>query len=252
MEKILITLDLFLYILPDGIPRNSFIVLAGEGGSGKSAIVANIAKNIIENNEPVIYVCLDDDPLTIIEQLESFGLRIDGNTSSKLLLIDGFSYLIKGKKGRIHPLVVEDVDPRNPENIANAILRVLDSTRLSDRGLIIIDSLNEAMISLDPTRFMEFIKLLRANISKTLKIPIIATLHTSTEGFKEYLYTIEHLVDGIIETRGLEEGLSLQLPIQVRQIIVRKIKGVTHRHGWVLYAIDNAGVKPVILKVEKK
>ncbi|WP_048078678.1 RAD55 family ATPase [Desulfurococcus mucosus] len=251
-HRLVISLDLFLYILPEGIPRNSLVILAGKGGSGKSAIVANIAKNIVENGEPVVYVGLDDDPVTIVEQLDSFGLKVEEAASSRLLmLVDGFSYLIKGRRERAHPAVVEEVDPRNPDNVASAVLRVLESTGLKGRGLVIIDSLNEAMISLDPTRFIEFVKFLRANVSKALRVPVIATLHTSTEGFEEYLYTIEHLVDGLIETQNLEEGLSSQLPMQVRQVIIRKIKGVSHRHGWVLYTIDKTGVKPVILKVEK-
>jgi len=252
-NRLQISLDLFLYMLPEGIPRNAFIVIAGEGGSGKSAIVANIARNLVEKGEPIVYVGLDDDPLTIIEQLESFGLETDKAISSKLLfLIDGFSYLIKGKKSRLHPSVVEEVDPGNPDNIVNALLKTIDSAGMREKGVVIIDSLNEVMITLDPTRFVEFVKLLRANISKSLRVPIIATLHTSTEGFQEYLYTIEHLVDGLIETRSLEGELSSQLPIQVRQIMVRKMKGANHKHGWILYTIDRAGVKPVILRVEKQ
>lgn len=250
-SRILIKLDLFLYILPEGIPRNTLVILSGEGGSGKSAILANIARSIVESGEPVVYVGIDDDPLTIIRQLESFGLKIDENTSRLLVIVDGFSYLVKSRKGILHPLVAEEVDPRNPENIVNAILRVVESRGLKGRGLVIIDSLNDVMISLDPTRFMEFVKTLRANISKSLEVPIIASLHTSTESFREYLHAVEHLVDGVIETQSLAEGLPMQLPVQVRQIIVRRIKGVPHRYGWVLYTIDKTGVKPVILRIEK-
>jgi len=50
-NKLQISLDLFLYMLPEGIPRNAFIVIAGEGGSGKSVIVANIARDLVEKGE---------------------------------------------------------------------------------------------------------------------------------------------------------------------------------------------------------
>lgn len=242
--------DLFKYILPSGVPRSSFIVIAGDGGSGKSVIVAHIVKDFIEKKEPVIYVALDDDPLTILSQLSSFGVDSEKHCNEKtFILLDGFSYIAKTRR----PVycVEDEVNPENPDTVVSALSKVVEKYRVENTGLIIIDSLNESMVTLDPTRFVKYVKTLRASFSKARGILTIATLHTSTNSFKEYLLTIEHLVDGIVETSALSDELAQHIPMFVRQISVRKMKGVESKQGWVLYGIDKEGLKPVILKITR-
>lgn len=253
VSKFLFKQDLFVYMFPEGVPRNSFIVLAGEGGSGKSVILAHFVKDFLLEKEPVIYVALDDDPYTVISQLAGFKIDIDKAISNGLLMIiDGFSYLIRAKRGKLHEGVVDEINPRDPDLLLNSLIKIVDSKGMENKGVVIIDSLNETMITLDPTRFMEIVKLIRANISKLRKILTIATLHTSTESFKEYLLSIEHLIDGLIETSSIPSDLMTQMPLLVRQLVVRKIKGAGHKHGVVLYTIDQEGIKPVIIRMSEK
>ncbi|MEM4487177.1 MAG: ATPase domain-containing protein, partial [Desulfurococcaceae archaeon] len=238
--------DLFKYILPSGIPRNSLVVLTGEGGSGKSVILAHIVKDAILNNETVVYVALDDDPQTVVNQLSSFGLNaVELCSKKQLIILDSYSYLSRTK--RPHQCVEEEISPDNPDGIITSLNKVVEKYKINESGLIALDSLNEVMILLDPTRFVLFIKSLRANFAKARSILTIATLHTSTEGFKEYLLTIEHLVDGILETASLPGEIAQQVPIFIRQISVRKIKGSQGRQGWILYGIDSEGLKPVVI-----
>lgn len=248
MSTFVFTQDLFKYILPNGVPRNSFIVITGEGGSGKSVILSHMVKEFLARKEPVVYVALDDDPETIINQLLSFGVNAKEYCLNKfLLIVDGFSYLVKSKKP--HYCVEDEITPENPDSIVQSLFKLADKYGLFGKGLIVIDSLNEVMVLLDPTRFIIFVKSLRANFSKLRGILTVSTLHTSTTGFKEYLLTVEHLVDGILETAGISGELAQQIPIFVRQIAVRKMKGVNSKPGWVLYGIDSEGIKPVILKI---
>lgn len=248
LDHIYFSQDLFKYVLPSGVPRKSLIVLAGEGGSGKSVIIAHIVRDIISMGEPVLYVALDDDPQTVINQLSSFKTNTEKACGEKkLVIIDGFSYLVKPK--RLNYCVEEEITPDNPESIVSTLIKVADKYRLENRGILVIDSLNEVMVSLDPTRFILFIKSLRANFAKSRGIMTITTLHTSTQGFKEYLLSIEHLVDGIMETASIPGELAQQIPIFIRQIMVRKMKGVNSKPGWILYGIDNEGLKPVMLKI---
>lgn len=248
MSTFVFTQNLFKYMLPNGIRRNTLLILAGEGGSGKSVILAHLVKDALLKNEAVIYVALDDDPQTIVSQLQSFGINSGEFCDKKLfMIIDGYSYLLKTK--RPHPCVVDEVTPENPEGIISSLHRVVEKYKIDGYGVIVLDSLNEIMILLDPTRFLMFVKSLRANFAKARNILTVASLHTSTESFKEYLLTIEHLVDGILETAGLPSEIAHQIPIFVRQITVRKIKGSQSRAGWVLYGIDSEGLKPVVISI---
>jgi len=242
--------DLFKYLLPSGVPRSSFIILAGEGGSGKSVILAHIVKDFLSAGEPAIYVAIDDDPQTVINQLESFGVNaLEECKSKRLIFIDGFSYLMQVK--RPWPCVEEEITPEAPEKIVPALWRIVERYKIVDQGVLIIDSLNDIVMLLDPTRVISFIKSLRANFAKARGILSIATLHTSTESFRNYLLTIEHIVDGILETSSVPGELAQQLPIFVRAISVRKMKGVESRPGPTLYGIDHEGLKPVVLRITR-
>jgi KaiC/GvpD/RAD55 family RecA-like ATPase len=249
--------DLFRYLLPDGLIRGSFIVLAGEGGSGKSVILAHIVRDVLSLGEPVLYLAFDDDPLTVLRQLSVFQIPVEKYCSEQLLgVIDGFSYTIRQRKGKAHSCVVDEVTPDNPDDVVNTLIKAAEQFRIESRGLVIIDSLNEVMIMQDPARFVLFVKSLRANIAKARGAVTIATLHTSTSELRNYLLLVEHLVDGIVETGDIPEELSAQLSqvnvqVFVRQIRVLKMKGTSHRQGWFLYGIDREGVKPVVIKAIK-
>lgn len=242
--------DLFKCILPHGIPRNNLVILAGEGGSGKSVIITHIVKDALSSGEPVVYVTVDDDPQTVLMQLESFGVDTNKVCSDKqLILVDGFSYILKTTKP--HFCVEEEVQVEEPDKFLSILTRVVEKHGLSENGLLVIDSLNDLFIQMDPTRLILFIKSLRAIFAKSRSILTIATLHTSTESFKEYLASIEHLVDGILETSNIHPQLAQAIPIFVRQITVRKMKGVDSKQGYVLYGIDHEGLKPVVLQLTK-
>ena len=111
-DNIVFKQDLFRYVFPSGVPRDSFIVVSGEGGSGKSVILAHIVKDVLAYGEPVIYVTLDDDPDTVLSSLKSFRVDVDSVCSERLLqVIDGFSYLLVAKKPYMHKCVVETITP---------------------------------------------------------------------------------------------------------------------------------------------
>jgi KaiC/GvpD/RAD55 family RecA-like ATPase len=234
--------------------RGSFIVLTGEGGSGKSVILAHLVRDVLDIGEPVVYLTFDDDPLTVLRQLSAFRVLVEKYCSEQLLgLIDGFSYTIKQRRERVHACVIDEVTPDNPDDIINTLIKASDQLKLSGRGLVVIDSLNEVMIMQDPVRFVHFVKSLRANIAKSRGVVTVTTLHTSTSELRNYLLLVEHLVDGIMETGGISDELATQLSerdikIFVRQIRVLKMKGTTHRQGWFLYGIDSEGIKPVVIK----
>lgn len=247
--------DLFKYLFPAGIPRNSFIVIAGEGGSGKSVILSHIVKDVLSYGEPVIYVSMDDDPFTVIQQLKSFRVAVDEACAERrFVIIDGFSYLLAGppsaRKPK-NPCVAEEVHPERPDSIISSLLKTADSLGLSNHGAVLLDSLNEAMITLDQARFVSFVKSIRANIAKARGVLTVATLHTSTSSLKEYLLVVEHLVDGIIETSSIPPEVSQHIPIFVRGLVVKKMKGTPHKQGLVLFGIDEEGLKPVVLKISK-
>ncbi len=251
VERVSLGVDVLNYVLPQGVPRNSFILLAGEGGSGKSVLVLHIAKSFLERGEPVVYITLDDDPVTIVSQFTSFGIDVAKHVDEgRLLIVDGFSFRIRGRKEKLHEAVVEEVDPQQPDNVLYTLIKLLDDHGVKSRGIVILDSLNEFLSYQDPIKVVEFIKNIRANISKTRNVIVIAVLHTSTEELKKLALSIEHLVDGVMITETVvQHPVAGEIPLALRQLLVRKMKGVSHRVNWTLFTIDREGVRPVIVRI---
>jgi len=226
-------------LFPEGIPRNSFIVVAGEGGSGKSILLSVFAKSILQLGEPVLYLALDDDPKTVVQQLKSLGVDVLEYVKQKLFfIVDGYSFRIRGSEPRLSVSVISKVNPQNIEQVFESLLAIVTDLGIEDRGLIAIDSLNEFLFyySNDVQSLVEYIKNVRANFSKARNVLTIATLHTSTALAKELLSSIEHCVDGIILTERIQQEPSSSSNV-VWRVMVKRMKGVKHNLNWVSYSI---------------
>ncbi len=245
MEIIRLDMEIFRDVLPEGIPRNSFILLTGSGGSGKSVLAINMVKYFLERRTPVIYLSLDDDPKSIVARLKSFDIDvIDYVKNDLFMIVDGYSFRIRDKKEKMHISVVEEVDPQNMDQVLFILMKVIDEKQLRDRAFLVIDSINEFLSHYDPQRIIEFLKNVRANITKNRNILTLATLHTSTQMLREFQLSLEYIVDGLIITEiVIQPPLKEPIPISLRQLTVKKMKGVSHRIDSVLYTIDRKGIK---------
>ena len=139
--------------------------------------------------------------------------------------------------------VVKEVRPDDPDKVLYAINEVLESKGYEGRGCVIIDSLNELMFKLDVTQVLEFVKSVRAIISKGRGATVFLTLHTTTDALAELRAHLEYLVDGVIETR-IEQNLQ-EIGIPLKQLMVKKMRGVPTNPLWIPYVIVSDGIKLV-------
>ncbi|MEM1694955.1 MAG: RAD55 family ATPase [Ignisphaera sp.] len=225
IEKVTTGIKVLDTLLPNGIPRNSFIIIAGPGGTGKSFLVVNIAKQFLLRNEPAIYITFDEDPLTVASIVSSIGVDVYKYLGSRLfMIIDGYSFRIKDREGKMHIAVVEEVDPQNTEQVFYTVIQIVDRTNIKGKGLIIIDSLNEFLSYYEHHRVAEFIKNFRANIAKYRGILTLAILHTSTDKAKQLLTLVEHIADGIILVDKVFKDSTI-----VKSVMIQRMKGVEHK-----------------------
>lgn len=233
-EKVKFGIDVLDEVLPDGVPRTSFIVLAGSGGTGKTILTLLIAKQFLLRKEPVIYVALDDDPNSVVSILQSLGVEVYTYVTERLLIvIDGFSFRIKDRKEKTSIWVVGEVDPMNPEQVLYTITQLIDKLEIRNRGIVIVDSLNEFLSYHGNLKVSEFVKNLRANVSKYRGIITISVLHTSLSKAKRFLALIEHVVDGIIYTDQQPKDTEV-----LRYISVKRMRGVRHKVDKVAFIIN--------------
>jgi len=77
------------------IDPRSMIAIAGPSGGGKSLLMRNIASYHLAGDSYVMYLALDDDPLSIYRSLSELVGAENMKpvmAGGKLRIIDGFSY----------------------------------------------------------------------------------------------------------------------------------------------------------------
>ncbi len=232
--------------LPWGIPRRSLIVLAGPAGTGKTVLAAHLSKFFMESGEKVIYVTFDDDPKSLVEHFRSFRWDIDTLFGKGLFsIVDGFSFRLGDLSADIgDEYVVRRVTPSDKDGIIYGLYDIAAKRySMQGEGLIVVDSLNELMFSMDISQVLEFVKTIRAVFAKGLGIMVVTVLHTATELLEELAAHLEYLVDGFIETR-LNPTL-LEIGIPLKELMVRKMRGTMTNPQWVPYVIVDEGIMGV-------
>ncbi len=231
------------YALPKGFPKRAAVALTGAPGTGKSVIAANIAWNVLRKGGKVTYLNMDDSPDALIELFQNFGWDVDKYVSNgSFKIVDCFSFrlgrLKREFKGVSRTMRLDDL---------NALLYVLNEEVPPADGnvvsLVVVDSINELMFRFEMIQVLEFIKSLRATVCKGLGATALMILHTSTDVLRELAAHLEYLVDGMIYTR-IEPNL-MELGIPLKQLLVKKMRGLPTNPLWISYAIVDDGVHAV-------
>jgi len=244
--------DVLAEALPGGLPARSLVLLAGEGGSGKSLLAYSLALGLaVEAGWAAGLVLLDDDAGSVLEALESrYGVEaVEGLVSSgRLLLVDAYmprygARPLEGVEG------VERGEASTPEQLL-ALLSWL-SSRLRGRGcpVIVVDSLNPLLLRHEATVVYELVNAARARIAKAEGAMVVATLHTPTQLYAEIAAVMGQMADVFIVT-GLHEQ-ALEAGATVMQLLVKKAKGVPVRRGWIAFTVTEKGFQRVEVRLRE-
>ncbi len=228
--------------LPSGIPYGSLTLLLGPGGVGKSVMLANLSWNFLrEPKNAVVYVTFDDSPDALLALYNYFGWDVSRYVSEgRFKIIDCFSFRLGPFKKAVSG-VVRELEVKDLNSLVYAVSDASSPTRGST--MVLIDSLNELILKFEVSQFLDFIKSFRAVVGKGLGNIVIATIHTTTETFQEIVNYLEYLVDGVIEAR-INPSL-MEYGVPVKELLVRKMRGVPTNPVWVPYVISDKGVAAV-------
>jgi len=248
-EKIFFGVSVLDEIVKEGYPRRSLILFVGEGGIGKSVFLVLLAKHRLYLNEPALYVCLDNDPLSVAETFENFKVNVDYFAKRKLLgFIDCYSFRVSTVYRENYSYVLKSADPRDLNHLTQTIIETAAELSMNNRGCVIIDSLNEIFLYNDLTRVSDFLKETRYVVARHYGASIFATIHVGLSKWEELRSMIEHLADGIVEFR-LEPSLS-EAGVSIRQVRVKKMRGVSHDMNWHSFTITEEGIVPLKVKIK--
>lgn len=247
-QKIKTDIPLLDDLILEGTPRDSFIVLLGEGGTGKSAILAELCYRFLKKGEPVIYVALDNSPQSVFSDINSLGWDITSFCEKGTLrFLDCYSFRMKADYNDKCITVLKE--PDDLPNFTDKLVSIMDEMNMNGRGLVLIDSLTEFMTLSDPSQVVESVKNWRARGSKERNVLFVSTLHYGLKAFEGFADVFDYIVDGIIDLRYDPEYMNSD--ILLKQIRIRKIKGSDHYTNWVNFVIEKNGLKPLIIEEKK-
>ena len=232
-----------------GIPRDSFIMLLGEGGTGKSAILGELCYRFLKKGEPVLYVALDNSPQSVFSDITSLGWDISSFCEKGLLkFLDGYSYRMKAEYDEKCITVLKE--PDDLPNFTDKLVSIMDEMGMNGRGIVLVDSLTELMTLADSSQVVESVKNWRARGAKERNTLFVSTIHFGLKAFEGFADVFDYIVDGIIDLRYDPEYMASD--VLIKQIRIRKIKGSDHYTNWVNFVIGKNGLKPLIIEEKKK
>jgi KaiC/GvpD/RAD55 family RecA-like ATPase len=178
------------------------------------------------------FVTLDWNVLPYLESgqlgfVDAFTYRMDDRERMYERLNDWNSHL----SGFCEEATTRVRDPSDVSELGSRIDDALERRDMQDRGVVVLDSLNEFGSLLQPVRSYQFVKDLRAGVCKSRFVPVYASATVSNDG-EGFPHDLDYMVDGIVEMRlddDLVEGSLL------KQVRVRKMSGVLSLPKWVLY-----------------
>ena len=232
--------------LPQGLPRNSFVLLSGEQGTRDGAVHAELMWRTLERGEPVVVMTFQEPPISIVERF----LTLEWNVlpyleSGQLHVIDCFTYRV-GDRDRmfdrmndwnkhIHRISRNATttvrDPTDMDELQNKVDNCLEALDMVDTGILLIDSLTELGTLVQPVQAYNFVKDVRADICKGRFVPVFAGA-TYVGDEAAFPHDLGYVMDGIVD---MELNAGIVRNTLIKRIRIRKMSGVLTIPEWTAY-----------------
>lgn len=229
--------------LPQGIPRNSFVLLSGEPGTRKDSVGIELVWRALQRGEPAAMITFTEPPISLVQRFLDMRWNVlPALEDDRLALVDCFTTRIdhperfRRRLNRWNRHISRVVDPRtatvddpgDPPEIRNKIENVTERLGMIDRGIVHLDSLTEFGTLVQPIRAYRFVKDIRADVAKGRFVPVFAgaTITTDVDVFP---HDLAYMVDGIVD---LQLDGSIVKDTLIRRIRVRKMNGVLAITEW--------------------
>lgn len=232
--------------LPQGLPRNAFVLLSGEAGTRDRAVQAEVVWRTLRRGEPAVIVSFQEPPGSIVQQF----LTLEWNVlpyleSGQLHILDCFTYRLSNRE-RMFDRMDEwnthlyDVasgstttirDPSDLGELQNKLDNALEAREMVSTEVVLLDSLTELGALVQPVQAYNVVKDLRADVCKGRFVPVFAG-GTRAEGGDAFPHDLGYVVDGLVDLRLNEEIIEDTL---IKQVRLRKLNGVLDIPEWHAY-----------------
>jgi len=236
-------------LVPYGFPINSFILISGETGISKTLLLHNIMLSFIKRRYHCIYICTDEHPLSICQNIKN-NFRVKNKIFfSKIIFLNLFNAKFHGQFFNNYIKVVNLYSNKDTFELLNLLINIVDNALKEEKKQIIIfDSITEIFSKYDPNLVLELIKNIIYEICKKRSIPLFASFHFGIKSFEDFEQIIEGYCDGVFDLRY--DPSFMQKGILIKQIRIRKLKGTFHDTAWHSFTYRNGKIIEYNLKFE--
>ncbi|WP_435156049.1 ATPase domain-containing protein [Haladaptatus sp. DFWS20] len=232
--------------LPQGLPRNSFVLISGEGGTRDNAIQSELIWRTLERDEPAVILSFTEPPVSIVEQFLSLEWNVlPYLESGQFHIVDCFTYRVSDRNRmfarmddwnqflhRVTNSVTTTVrDPTDTSELQHKLDNCLESLSMSDTGIVVFDSLTEFGTLVQPVQAYDFVKDVRADVCKGRFVPVFAGATFAGEE-DIFPHDMGYVMDGLID---LQLNGSVIEDVLVKRIRIRKMNSVLTIPEWVAY-----------------
>ncbi len=232
--------------LPQGISRNSFVMLTDLAGTRTEAVQAELVWRALQRGEPVVYVSFLEPPVSVVQEFVTLEWNVLPSLErGDLQILDCFTYRVDDRQRMYERMntwnthirdVVQEAtttvrDPSDMAQLQNRLDTTLEKVADEEHGIVIIDSLTELGSLVQPVQAYRFLKDVRADVCKGRFIPIFAGATVTNDG-EAFPHDMGYIVDGLIEMRLNEDIIEGAL---IKQLRVRKMSGVLTFPEWEVY-----------------
>lgn len=234
--------------LPQGIPRNSFVLVSGQPGTRDEALLGELVWRALQRGEPAVLATFLDTPVSVVQEFVALGWNVlPYLATGQLQILDCFTYRLDDPEdvarsmsdwnrhlyGVASRSTTTVRDPADPQSVLRSLENRLDHVVGEDEdvGVAVIDSLTEFGSLVQPVRAYDFVKDLRASVPKARMIPVFASASRQEEGVA-FPHDLGYVADGIIDLALSEQLVEDAL---LKRIRVRKMSGVHSISRWATY-----------------
>lgn len=206
--------------LEGGIPLDSTIIILGDKGTGKEALLKKLIYEGISNGSDSLYVTLDDAPEDVTEDSEYYGFDFS-DYQNNLYYVDGYSWQAGGADSMY---ALEGLSDMNQMNMT--LTDAMNQLK-GEKKRVALDSASTLLLYTDPTSTVKFLQVMSAKSTSNSGCLFI-TLEESTHD-SQTKSTVKHIADGVIK---------LKLDGDDKKISIERMDKTEHTREWMNISID--------------
>jgi len=232
--------------LPQGMPRNSFVLLSAMAGTRDGAVHAELVWRTLQREEPAAVVTFKEPPVATVQRFLSLGWNILPYLErGDLRIVDCFTYRVDDRERMFdrmnrwnthlqevaRPAIETVRDATDITEIGNKLDNCLEACDMTDRGAVMIDSLTELGSLVQPVQAYNFVKDLRADVCKGRDVPVfVGATYSGDDG--AFPHDLDYVVDGVVQL--VLDGELVEDTL-IKRIRIRKMSGVLAISEWTAY-----------------